>query len=100
MCGIAGYYGTNLIGDEDVRACLTLMRRRGPDASGTYRCEAQAGRQLERTGQSNLLGNDFTDEPIKVVAAQLIQHGTGLVSVGADVAVNELINWCEMGRGD
>ncbi|NJB67090.1 asparagine synthase (glutamine-hydrolysing) [Desulfobaculum xiamenense] len=37
MCGIAGYHGTRVIGDEAVRTCLERMRRRGPDAAGVYR---------------------------------------------------------------
>jgi asparagine synthase (glutamine-hydrolysing) len=46
MCGIAGYFGSKLIDDDRARACLKLMRRRGPDATGTYRSDPQSGRQL------------------------------------------------------
>lgn len=34
MCGIAGYYGTETLAPEQLTACLELMGRRGPDASG------------------------------------------------------------------
>lgn len=36
MCGIAGYIGSRQIGETQIRKCLDLMARRGPDAEGWY----------------------------------------------------------------
>lgn len=33
MCGIAGYFGKNKISDEQIKNCLSLMKRRGPNHS-------------------------------------------------------------------
>src|SRR5437867_4117542 len=46
MCGIAGFFGTRRIPDEAVHACLKLMGRRGPDASGVRRFMAPSGREV------------------------------------------------------
>ena len=40
MCGIAGYFGTQQVDEARAAACLRLMQRRGPDASGSYRRSA------------------------------------------------------------
>ena len=45
MCGIAGFYGTRDLPDAAVNACLGLMKRRGPDASGVKRIASAAGRR-------------------------------------------------------
>jgi asparagine synthase (glutamine-hydrolysing) len=45
MCGIAGYFGSRLVDDRRVEACLAEMRRRGPDSSGVFRA-ARGGRQV------------------------------------------------------
>lgn len=37
MCGIAGHFGPSPVSQERAQACLSLMRRRGPDARGSYR---------------------------------------------------------------
>src|SRR5471032_893798 len=37
MCGIAGYIGQNPPSDSVISRCLGQMRRRGPDAIGSYR---------------------------------------------------------------
>jgi len=34
MCGIAGYFGTNLISADRLERCKQLMERRGPDGNG------------------------------------------------------------------
>ena len=44
MCGIAGFCGTRNIPDDAVARCLTLMRQRGPDASGFRRFSSPTGR--------------------------------------------------------
>lgn len=36
MCGIAGYIGKSQLSQDYVAKCLPMMRRRGPDASGTF----------------------------------------------------------------
>lgn len=48
MCGIAGYIGLHRPSEDKARACLTLMRHRGPDGSGEYRV-------LDADGQHVLL---------------------------------------------
>jgi asparagine synthase (glutamine-hydrolysing) len=48
MCGIAGYFGEESLPEERVRACLSLMRRRGPD-------HAQAARWTNPAGRKTLL---------------------------------------------
>jgi asparagine synthase (glutamine-hydrolysing) len=37
VCGIAGHIGPEPVSEARAQACLALMRRRGPDAAGTYR---------------------------------------------------------------
>ena len=46
MCGIAGFIGTRHLSEETARACLALMRRRGPDASGVRRFRTSSGRHV------------------------------------------------------
>lgn len=46
MCGIAGYLGPNKLPEQRVRACTELMRRRGPNAEGSYATQTPDGRQL------------------------------------------------------
>lgn len=46
MCGIAGYLGSQPPSEERVQACLGLMKRRGPDASGVFRETTPTGRQV------------------------------------------------------
>lgn len=46
MCGIAGYIGRNPPDDIRVEACLALMGRRGPDATGRYRHRRPDGRTV------------------------------------------------------
>ncbi len=36
MCGIAGYFGKDLIEEKNIKDCRKLMRRRGPDAFGSF----------------------------------------------------------------
>lgn len=36
MCGIAGYYGSRILGPERIQECLRRMRRRGPDHADFY----------------------------------------------------------------
>ena len=46
MCGIAGYFGFEEIPQDRVDRCLALMRRRGPDATGSYRYTTPDSRQF------------------------------------------------------
>lgn len=46
MCGIAGFYGFSAPDDGKVANCLSLMHRRGPDASGIYRYRVASGESL------------------------------------------------------
>ena len=46
MCGIAGYVGTKDIEGGRIEACLALMGRRGPDASGARRWRTPGGRHV------------------------------------------------------
>ncbi|MBG0776953.1 MAG: asparagine synthase (glutamine-hydrolyzing) [Desulfovibrionaceae bacterium] len=43
MCGIAGYIGASPPDRDRIRECLERMRRRGPDASGTFTHAAADG---------------------------------------------------------
>jgi asparagine synthase (glutamine-hydrolysing) len=44
MCGIAGYVGDERLPPDRIEACLRLMGRRGPDASGSYEHRGPGGR--------------------------------------------------------
>ncbi len=46
MCGIAGFYGFSAPDDQQVAHCLSLMRRRGPNANGVYRKQVASGKSL------------------------------------------------------
>ena len=46
MCGIAGYYGPETIPSERLGRCIQLMRRRGPDAGGSFIEVADDGMQV------------------------------------------------------
>ncbi|HMH44425.1 MAG TPA: asparagine synthase (glutamine-hydrolyzing) [Pyrinomonadaceae bacterium] len=46
MCGIAGYFGLRQIDDERIQACLSLMRRRGPDHSAARSWTNNIGRHV------------------------------------------------------
>jgi len=46
MCGIAGYLGALPPDDAKVRACLSAMGQRGPDAAGVYRHAWSPERQI------------------------------------------------------
>ena len=44
MCGIAGYFGTNLLSQERLAQCLKRMRRRGPDGYGSVHRSVKGAR--------------------------------------------------------
>ncbi len=46
MCGIAGYFGEKAISPARLEECRALMRRRGPDAAGSYHHEQASGRNV------------------------------------------------------
>ena len=45
MCGIAGYFGSEDLSQEQCERCLQLMRRRGPDNAAFRRWVAPSGRK-------------------------------------------------------
>jgi len=45
MCGIAGYFGTELLPEVRIERCLSTMRRRGPDHAAWVHHETPAKRQ-------------------------------------------------------
>lgn len=46
MCGVAGYIGDHPLPEARLRACLQLMRRRGPDAQDSVSLATPDGRHL------------------------------------------------------
>lgn len=46
MCGIAGFYGFLTPDERKIAHCLSLMRRRGPDANGVYRYQTPSGESI------------------------------------------------------
>lgn len=46
MCGIAGFIGNQRLEEERLRACTTLMRKRGPDAQGSYHHKGPNGQHV------------------------------------------------------
>jgi asparagine synthase (glutamine-hydrolysing) len=46
MCGIAGYLGTARISEQNRKACLAEMKRRGPDSQDFFHSQLQDGREL------------------------------------------------------
>ena len=76
MCGIAGSFGQVPIVEDRVRACLSLMKRRGPDAEGVWR-DNVADRHLvllhTRLAIVDLSQN--ADQPFSAVDIVLIFNG-------------------------
>lgn len=71
MCGIAGYFGINLISADRLERCKKLMERRGPDGNGYHYKKVGKNRHAqllhsrlrildldERSNQPFLIGND------------------------------------------
>ena len=46
MCGIAGYFGTNIIDENKINGCLNLMRRRGPDFAQSFHHQSSNGKNI------------------------------------------------------
>ncbi len=73
MCGIAGYVGARRLDDERVQACLGLMARRGPDASGSLHREVPGGHVHLLHTRLSIIDLDprsnqpFADGPLTVV---------------------------------
>jgi asparagine synthase (glutamine-hydrolysing) len=88
MCGIAGYHGTGEIPRERIDRCLSLMRRRGPDATGTYRHRTRAGRNVV------LLHSRLSIIDLDPRANQPFRHGDKVLACNG-----ELYNYVELRGG-
>lgn len=44
MCGIAGYFGFNVLNNSNIEKCLTLMKQRGPDFNSSVRHRNKNGK--------------------------------------------------------
>ncbi len=77
MCGIAGYFGPGEIPAEKRQACLALMRRRGPDASGELVLRTSSGRQalLLHSRLSIIDLDDRANQPYRVDDTHLSYNG-------------------------
>ncbi|MBN1671865.1 MAG: asparagine synthase (glutamine-hydrolyzing) [Kiritimatiellae bacterium] len=77
MCGIAGYYGTCEIGEDRVRECLALMRRRGPDHAGVYAATAPGGRRvcLLHSRLSIIDLDERANQPFRAESRVLVYNG-------------------------
>ncbi|RJQ83005.1 MAG: asparagine synthase (glutamine-hydrolyzing) [Desulfobacteraceae bacterium] len=87
MCGIAGYIGSKRTDQEKMRACLSLMRRRGPDACAEYSFSFGSDRQicLLHSRLSIIDLDPRSNQPFR-------KHGKALVFNG------EVYNYREIGQ--
>ena len=44
MCGIAGYFGFDVLNNSNIEKCLTLMKQRGPDFNSSVRHRIKNGK--------------------------------------------------------
>jgi asparagine synthase (glutamine-hydrolysing) len=79
MCGIAGYIGTGTIAPERVRACLAVMRRRGPDSAGEAHFEMRGG------GQVHLLHSRLSIIDLEERANQPFQLGRKWIAFNGEL---------------
>jgi asparagine synthase (glutamine-hydrolysing) len=79
MCGIAGYYGPAPLPPERVRACLALMRRRGPDAADSWRHATGSGRHV------HLLHSRLAIIDLDPRANQPYRSGAGVLSYNGEI---------------
>lgn len=86
MCGIAGHFGPLPVHRERAEACLALMRRRGPDAEGTYRHESGGHHVL-------LLHTRLSIIDLDERANQPLRDGTKVLSFNG-----EIYNYLELRR--
>lgn len=77
MCGIAGYLGSRSISDAAVEACLTAMKRRGPDDQNHLRTILQDGREilLLHSRLSIIDLYDRSNQPYRLGDKQLCYNG-------------------------
>jgi asparagine synthase (glutamine-hydrolysing) len=77
MCGIAGYVGPRVIGDDAIERCLASMRRRGPDASGSMHRTTRDGRNvyLLNTRLAILDLDERSNQPFTVGALEVTYNG-------------------------
>jgi len=77
MCGISGYIGTNKISSEKKNACLELMKRRGPDASGTFyhRFKSKKNVYLFHTRLSIIDLDERSNQPFEMDKKVMIFNG-------------------------
>jgi asparagine synthase (glutamine-hydrolysing) len=79
MCGIAGYYGPAPLPAERIRACLALMRRRGPDAADSWSHATATGRHL------HLLHSRLAIIDLDPRANQPYRCGSGVLSYNGEI---------------
>lgn len=89
MCGIAGYVGGDRLSPDRTRACLGLMRRRGPDAAAE-REFARPGGGFVHLLHSRLSIIDLdprSDQPFRVGSKWMVYNGElyNYVEVRADL---------------
>ena len=77
MCGIAGYVGTRPRGDDAVKNCLELMRRRGPDHAGSVKHALDDGRvaQLLSTRLDVIDLTERANQPLRVGSKTIVYNG-------------------------
>src|SRR2546426_7072066 len=87
VCGIAGYYGTRMLGREPIERCLGLMSRRGPDQQAARSWQRPDGRSLtllfSRLSIIDL--DERANQPFNVGSQWLVFNG-------------ELYNYVELAR--
>lgn len=79
MCGIAGYYGPAPLPPERIRACLALMRRRGPDAADSWQHATASGRHV------HLLHSRLAIIDLDPRANQPYRCGPGVLSYNGEI---------------
>lgn len=77
MCGIAGYIGSRIMGQERVERSLELMGRRGPDARGVYRHSFGQNRHvcLVHTRLSIIDLDERSNQPFRIAPKVLVCNG-------------------------
>ncbi|WP_150288015.1 asparagine synthase (glutamine-hydrolyzing) [Rhabdaerophilum calidifontis] len=79
MCGIAGYLGSRPLADARLAACRAAMRRRGPDAEGTFSTRTPDGRHL------TLLHSRLAIIDLDPASNQPFRQGAGVLSYNGEV---------------
>lgn len=79
MCGIAGYYGPRRLPPERIRATLSLMQRRGPDAEGHWHHVTEGRRHV------HLLSTRLAIIDLDPRANQPFPCGSGVLSYNGEI---------------